>query len=642
MAIEFNCPFCGTFYRLRDDLAGKRATCKNADCRKVIPVPQPTPPTAAPPVDVEAAAMSALADEPAKANGAVSERTIAVKCTACDHQWTEPFTKAGKNVLCPECRHRVKVPEPKGEMHDDWRRANTRLPSLAKENFEKPKDVQDAGNSVLVGGEALRKAGAIKEDFEPIPLSRKLLLVGVPLLLVAGIAAGGYYWIKKGRAAKENTLMAEALSEFDTAEEKPPPAEAPLFSAVLRIAAGEYAARLDSPEKLKEALDHFAKAREELRQAPQKDDPRKPSTVGERNALLGELAIATLALGGTDEQVKDQKRYRWMPEAPGGRATRINEKTFNVHGELQRTLGVLKPAEFDAKADAARRLTRELVKRGQTELVGHLPEMLFTEAEQSEGKAIIALEVLRADSSSDFPRRVAEELKVGVTAGQVPTPASAQTLWSALTPPVTGTPTVTGTPSPSGEVSEPTRVAYCGLYVLQNDPAKALALARRPGTPQGQLRALALVADWSADPGPALDAALAVIRDNSRKVDVTLPGPPVARLMQIAAAAGKPDLVKELALGIPDFGLRDWAKADAVRLRLTPANKEQADDNWVELPEDPKKLRAAHAWGRLAVARHNAKLSGSLGDVQKYITWPKGTLHPFALAGVALGVQDGK
>ena len=36
MPIEFSCPFCSTPYRLRDDLAGKRAKCKNAACQQML------------------------------------------------------------------------------------------------------------------------------------------------------------------------------------------------------------------------------------------------------------------------------------------------------------------------------------------------------------------------------------------------------------------------------------------------------------------------------------------------------------------------------------------------------------------------------------------------------------------------------
>src|SRR5262249_37088365 len=129
MAIEFNCPHCAEPYRLKDELAGKRATCKNKNCRQVIVGPPPRglsipelggiiptangkdyPPLPSTPVDTEAAALAALNDSPQQAG--VASDTVPVVCPQCDHHWTEPLDKVGKNVLCPECRHRVKVPLP--------------------------------------------------------------------------------------------------------------------------------------------------------------------------------------------------------------------------------------------------------------------------------------------------------------------------------------------------------------------------------------------------------------------------------------------------------------------------------------------------------------------------------------------------
>ena len=39
MAIEMQCPACKKAYRLKDELAGKKVTCANAECRTVFAVP---------------------------------------------------------------------------------------------------------------------------------------------------------------------------------------------------------------------------------------------------------------------------------------------------------------------------------------------------------------------------------------------------------------------------------------------------------------------------------------------------------------------------------------------------------------------------------------------------------------------------
>ena len=90
-------------------------------------------------------------------------------CNFCGHQWTEPMAKAGKNTLCPnpECRQRLRVPEPKEDVPDDWRQQKTKLPSGAKQHFEKLEGVQDAAEAKIVSGEALREADATGIEYEP-------------------------------------------------------------------------------------------------------------------------------------------------------------------------------------------------------------------------------------------------------------------------------------------------------------------------------------------------------------------------------------------------------------------------------------------------------------------------------------------
>jgi hypothetical protein len=672
MAIVFNCPNCQFPYRLKDELAGKRATCKNPDCRQVIVIPAAvtvpasdigptiaslggmapptngkdhTPPPKIPPVDIEAAARAALSDTQA-AEEKAAEEAIPVVCEYCGHKWTEPLAKAGKNVLCPEpeCRQRTKVPIPKKADTENWRESGSNKPSLAKENFEKPADVVDA-EAKIVSREAWQKGGGAEQELEPIPLSRKLKF-GLPILgIVLGLVFGVVYWTQSRTIAKEHRLVDEAITEYAGSTGELAPAEVPLGSAMIEMLAGEFAlheaVRLKEAKELQLALGHFAKAREEVRLAVAKHDKKTATTIP--YVIGAELALATLGLGGTDEQVREGVRILWVPEETK-KALRVNEKRIDVHTELQRTLSILLPADFDLKAVLARRLTRQLVKLNQTALLSELPVLLFTPAEQPEARAIVALEVYRADKGAEKVRTIATELKGQLEKGTGkanPFPASAQTLWLAL--PLEKAPTITPATSPQATlVPDPSRMAYVGLYLLQNKPDDAVALARRPGSIGGQLRALALCADWSTDPSPALDAAQAVLAAQKGKKDGPTPPPLVVlQLAQLAAAAGKADMAKGFADTLTDEGLKAWARGDAIRFGSTPENTSPLDEATAELPDDLRKLRAGNAWGRIWVARHNTRLSGNRGKETKAIDkWSKGTVHPFGLAGVALGLKD--
>ena len=665
MAIVFNCPECDFPYKLKDELAGKKATCKNPDCRKQILIPAPSsnglriadlggimPENAGPndtplptnPADLEAAALAALRDTSKEQEDTAAEQAIPMVCPHCDHRWIEPYAKAGKNTLCPnpECRQRVKVTPPKkGDVPQDWRSGASNKPTLAKENFEKPADVMDA-EARVVGKEAWQKGGGAEQDLEPVTLKRRLFiysLIAAPILL---LGIGIYFLVTWSVGHREKIKLDDAFKGFAAAREELAPAEGCLYSAILELAAGEHALHPKSMEKDKAltlAREHFTKARTELQQAAQKD--AKGATTPERFAVTGELALALLGLGGNDDQVKDASRIRWVPDAPTNRPLRVNERTHTVHEELQRTLGLMMEADFDTKAALARRLTRELAKQGQFELASGFPGFLFKEPELPEAKALVALEIYRLNRGSDYPRAVAEELKgtlAGGAGGRNPAPASAQTLWlirgTEKAPPLFGPPV-------GAQPQEPNRYAYVGLHILKDEPSKALELARlQSGTIGGQLRALVLYAEWAPEPGPAFDSAISVISLNAKSKKEGPPAALVLRLSQLAASTGRADQAKQLADLILDDGLKAWGKGSAIQFAATPANKTRVEDAELELPTDPKLLRAGHAWGKMWQARRNARIM-SAGEATKSIaTWPKGTIHPFGLAGIALAQHD--
>jgi DNA-directed RNA polymerase subunit RPC12/RpoP len=628
MAIEFDCPHCGHHYRLKDDLAGKAAQCKN--CRKKITVPQAvTVPDDPPPVDVEAAALAAWADAP-QAEEDPSKKLIPVECSYCGHKWTEPLTRAGKNTLCPnpECKQRVKIPEPKDETYD-WRQTRTKGPSLAKENQQKLEGVQDAADVKQLSPETVRET-ILEDDVEPRPLKQKVLFAVLAVSLLAGLVFGVMYGLSSRKEGKEDRLMEEAQKEFAdfaASAEALPKDEVPLFTAAMHLAGAEHALRHDSKEKLKLSMDHYAKAQVALRQAPY-----TPA----RNAAVAELAVAILALGGTEEQAREQVRIRWTPDY--GVKTRPNEQLFTVHQELEKVLRLVTTADADFRAYLARRLTRELVKRDQTAIATDLiPAMLFSQAEQPEGRALVALELYRLNPASQHARREADAL-AGTKGASSP---SVQTLFLVLKP--TNAPGVPAL-SKSGTLSESSRLAHTGALLLEKKWADALAVAQRPSTrPEEQLRALALCADWSDDPGPALDAALPIVINatgpKARK-EVNLPPFAILRLAQIAAATGKAEQARQFADGMPDDGAKAWARGDVARMRLAAAPKEKGEETWLELPDDPKKYRAGHAWGLVWIARQNARISGDRGEEAKRVgAWPA-PFSAFGKVGVALGVQD--
>ena len=630
MAIEFNCPHCQYQYRLKDELAGKSATCKG--CRQKITIPQPitVPPdsklTAAELEAREAAALAALADEPAKVEQQEAAKLIPVECSYCNHKWTEPITRAGKNALCPnpECRQRIKIPEPKDEGQYDWRQTKSKAPSLAKQNQEKLEGVQDAANAQVVSGQALKEAGADGVEYEPRPLKQKVLFAVLAVGLVAGIVFGSMYAFRARKTGGEDRTMKDAVAELEKGAADLPKDDAVVFTVLMHTAAGEYAVRHDEKEKAKEGMDQFAKAVGVLRTA---------APTPARQAAVGELAVAMLVLGGTEEQAREQTRLRWMPNPQ--LKLRPNERVFTVFEELNKVLELVQAYDPEFRNHLARRLARELIKRGQTTLaVELLPRALFPAAEQADARALVALEVYRADRNSEVPRKVAGELVARAPAPDLQKSPSVQTLFLVAKP--DKAPSV---PAPSGSVLDATRYGYVGFYALEGREPDALKLALATGKPEVQLRALALLADWAADPGPALDAAAGIVAANSGPKSSLSPWS-VLRLVQVAAEKGKHDQAKALADKLSDDGLKAWARADAFRLRLAAAPKDKADEALSEVPDDVRKIRAGHALSRLWLARHNTRLSGNQDAEIAVVGKWTAPLSAFGKAGVALGLQD--
>ncbi|MCX8138124.1 MAG: zinc-ribbon domain-containing protein [Gemmataceae bacterium] len=635
MTIDFQCPHCQHPYRLKEELAGKRATCKNPSCRKVFTIP--APPRAE---EIEQLAVSALVDDPPAAEAPESS-SIAMNCNYCGHQWQEPLSKAGKNVLCPECRQRLRVPEPQGKAAADWRQARTRLPSLARQNQEKLDGVVDASEAQLVSGQALAQAGVTEVELEPRPLREKLLIAGLILAVLGSIAGGVFYFLHRRQVQQDEHLMAQVLTHWQEGVQDLREPEAALGKGLLHLILAEEALRWDRTDKFKEAHQHLQKARNELRNAP---------VCGVRHALAAECALLTLRFGGDESQVSAQIRFGWLPDGPTRGGPLRGERSRSVHEELRLALTLLQGAEYDLRLGYTRLLADQLLDKDQVELaLESLPLLLFSDTERNEVRAWLALEAHRRNKGSDLVARISRELLPPPPAGgkdKAPPPSSAspsalvlgQVLSVEKAPPLPPLPA-------QGPVPENLRLAHVLHLCLRGEPSTALAVAHRPGPVETQLKALLLGMETCRHPTPSqmsdwVEAASTLVANQKGKVNVRFADGQLLRCCQLAAACNRPEAARNFAGAIRDEGLREWAYAECFRWQLPHLQQRLAEESH-PIPADLNKLCAAHLWGRFWIARHNTRCSGDLQQEQRAILgWSPKAVYAFGLAGIALGLHD--
>ena len=150
-----------------------------------------------------------------------------------------------------------------------------------------------------------------------------------------------------------------------------------------------------------------------------------------------------------------------------------------MQGPLRRAFeSMLGSAEFDLRAATARRVARELIRHDQIQV---LLDTLhgFNDTEHPEIRGQIGLELLRAGNAAKA-REVGESLKASQRDWGAASAPSAQALWLALEPPITGFREVAGKPGP-GEVGDASRLSYTALAIVQKKPAEALEMATKPG-----------------------------------------------------------------------------------------------------------------------------------------------------------------
>src|SRR5262245_1510333 len=396
MAIVFDCPHCKTNYRLRDEFGGKTATCKNPNCRKVIPIPMPKTPGGVNPQDLDAYAAAAFSDEPVLTAGPVE--MIDVTCTGCDHTWKVEASKEGKNVLCPECRRPTRVPLRKKQEKADWRTGAG--PSMAKK--ETGLDREGAFGTVGMGGISDDTAREIVKgrEAEEEPEERRKKLIKRSLIALIVIVVGGglvYYLVKSRKEAVTEGKMEDAVAEVGKETKDP------RFEAIIRRASGEYRSRnANSDKEAKDALQDLQLARNKAKAIKVDAD---------KNIILAEVAVTFTELMGTTEQV--EKGARMKKDA--------------LLGEFRQTLQSI--TDPDSTAEAIRGITRKLAADGHPTMAEEFTHQL---AKPDELVGQIGLELLRLNRDSYKPQ--VEELLKKVSTNEAP---SIQALRLALNKPLT-------------------------------------------------------------------------------------------------------------------------------------------------------------------------------------------------------------
>ncbi len=622
MAIEMTCPGCERLYRLKDELAGKKVACKNPDCRRAFVVPSATAPVAASSGGLDTETLAAMAfREDADANP-VEAQSVPMTCVNCDHQFTVTADKQGKNVLCPDCRTPQRVP-----FLQKAKQARGG-PSLAKQ--PELEGVVSSTDASYARPESFKQAGVGLPELEPRSLGQILTFTLVPLGLLLALGVGAYSLTRSRDTGREIAGMKKALEEMpDSKDASMPPGEVPLARAALLIASSEYAMRRadKTPKELLEGVQALSRARKELEDAP-------PSTG--RDYLFERLALAHLLCGGSDQEVKDEQRIRFTPQAVGNSRARVNEKVYDVQSELRQTAQAMRnpqrPAGVEVRQHVLRLVSRELLKSGHAGVPETLLPALFADEEQAEARAWIACEAFGASQNAEAA--TAEVVKLNDQLQGKPAGPGLLTLAQVAS----GAPPVLKQlppPPPAGALDETVRAVYANAALLRKNAAEAVALAARPGRTDGRLRALSDCAG-AAEPA-AVAAALGAILADARKPEAgTALDLDYVRAAYSAGRAGKPELAEECIklCGQPDG--KALCRAEFLRGQLDAGAP--VPESAAEMPADPvKELRLGHLLGKLLAARANAAVGGPELGLEG---WAKGTARPFGRAGEALGHQD--
>ncbi len=627
MPITFTCPNpqCKAPMTVPDNLAGKQGKCKK--CQTPITVPAPktngVPAAAAPkagpppvpkghapaPVDLEAEALAALSDAPQEVAAATD--LIEFNCPQCDEPLKMPPDLAGKRAPCPECRRIIPVPYPKKRDPSNWRDTGPKLPTGAKrEELPELEGAWGTGARTHVSTEALKEVGVIKEKEKPLTFaqkSRPYVFVGVPLLVlgVGGLIA--WAWMARNQ---EKHALQFALNEADK------PSATKLLGSdgllAVRGYAGMYFLRSPKLDARETALQQFGEA---------VNLARATRTLAS-DALLADLVVAQLALGGTDDDTPRDRKQHWS--------------------EAQKliTAAVREIKSQEGRLAALRRVTAGLVERGQTDRLQPLLVALYpaTDADRCEALAVVGLELDRLGKRDEAQKLLAEALapyeeKKGDKKPKERLP---------VRPAVVALAQMLGKPAPQPDEKdnadkERRDLGQVDALARQGKLPEARKLCENRSVPDGTrlrfLIALAVAAAEAKQGTEDLQTALDAVKDVGARPELAWE---LLRLVEAGLAAGLPAEKLEAAVpGFADANAAAWARFLLLRSRLSASRTVEPIDLVEPMP--PGTLGGLVA--RLELARHNTRQSS--GWASKVKSWDE-PARVLGSLGVALGMQKGK
>ena len=312
MPVQFSCNACKKKFKAADKFAGKTIPCPSCKVPLIVP-PLPTdsiPPEIAPPqasiktksqAEQDIEAMAALALEETKQEEDVVPQFIQFECTFCDEKVSFPIDLGGKQAPCPGCRRILKVPMPAvvKKTGPDWKKQPDKRPSGALRK-EEP-ELEGTWNSTMdtVSRDSLLEAGAIVEEFEPLTRVEKIKrAVMVFVVVVSGLLGFLYYNSYRGKVNEDAQIAKIELS---------------IKSGDLANSSGEIKAVLlagIASYRLAETPDVPAsKIKKTLQSALASLD--KAGSLFEKDFALLELSRSIVGLGGSKDEVRDNKKLKW-------------------------------------------------------------------------------------------------------------------------------------------------------------------------------------------------------------------------------------------------------------------------------------------------------------------------------------------